>query len=213
LSGLKISAGIFEGVLLQGGGYGTTRTLRPEAELAYDFSSPSFNTHIFANGAFQNVHVQQTDLKSTMYGAGYGGRFEFGPVHLGAAGHYGKGVGLTYAFDGSATVSSSFQPPMPEPPIAPALRTMSGFVGFAQLVAGQFDFNLAAGQTQVKRASEDSNIPDSVIKTQTGISAGVVYHISENLHFDVDFLNTSFAWSGGEKQKVNFINTGVTMTF
>ena len=52
-----------------------------------------------------------------------------------------------------------------------------------------------------------------MIKTQTGISAGVVYHMSEKLHFDVDFINTSFVWYGGEKQRVNFVNTGVMMTF
>jgi hypothetical protein len=52
-----------------------------------------------------------------------------------------------------------------------------------------------------------------VLKTQTGISAGVVYHMNESLHFDVDFINTAFAWYGGEKQKVNFVNAGVTLTF
>jgi predicted porin len=130
-----------------------------------------------------------------------------GPVHIGAGGHYGKGVGVTYAFDGSPTTSSAVSTPPNE------MRLFSGLVAFGQLVAGQFDINVAVGQTQVKRHDADKNSPDSVLKTQTGISAGVVYHMDESLHFDVDFINTAFAWYGGEKQKVNFINAGITLTF
>jgi hypothetical protein len=211
LAGLRINAGIFEGVLLKGAGWSTTRTPRPEAEVTYDYASPSFKTHLFANGGYQKLYKSDSPDSETMYGTGYGGRFEVGPVHLGVGGHYGKGAGLYYTFDGSATLSSSA--PVPPDQQTNSLRTMSGVVAFLQLVAGQFDINLAAGQTQVKRVPADNNFTDSVIKTQTGISAGVVYHLSENFHLDIDFMNTSFAWSGGEKQKVNFINTGVTMTF
>jgi hypothetical protein len=210
-AGLRINAGIFEGVLLQGAGWSTTRMPRPEAEVTYDYASPSFKTHLFANGGYQKLYISDSPESETMYGAGYGGRFEVGPVHLGVGGHYGKGAGLYYTFDGSATLSSSAMVP-PDQQKNP-LRTMSGVVAFLQLVAGQFDINLAAGQTQVKRVPADNNFTDSVIKTQRAISAGVVYHMSENFHLDIDFMNTAFEWSGGEKQKVNFINAGVTMTF
>jgi hypothetical protein len=51
------------------------------------------------------------------------------------------------------------------------------------------------------------------IKTQTGISAGVVYHVNENLHLDVDYLRGMFRWYAGAKQDVNYINAGVTLTW
>src|SRR5262249_34837606 len=100
-------------------------------------------------------------------------------------------------------------------PSVPAneLRLFSGSSIFGQLALGSVDLNLAFGQTQVKRTVADMTVTDSLIKSQTGIAAAVVYHMNEGLHFDVDFINTSFAWYGGEKQKVNFINTGVTLTF
>jgi hypothetical protein len=207
LGGLKLTAGVFEPVLLQGAGWATTRGFRPEGELTYDLTSGSFKMHLFGNGSMQKLYIGGTIADATMYGAGYGGRVEVGPVHIGGGGHYGKGVGLTYAFDGSATSSSAVSTPPFD------LRTFAGFSAFGQLALGEFDINVAFGQTQVKRAPADLNFPDSVIKTQTGIAAGVVYHASDALHFDVDFINTSFAWYGGEKQKVNFVNTGMTLTF
>jgi len=54
---------------------------------------------------------------------------------------------------------------------------------------------------------------ESIIKSQTGISAGIVYHVSENLHLDVDYLNAAFKWYAGDSQTVNYINSGVTMTW
>jgi len=207
LSGLKLAAGLFEPVELQGAGWGTTRTPRPEGELTYDFTSGSFKMHLFGNGGFQKLYLSGTNLTTSMWGTGYGGRIEIGPVHIGGGGHYGKGVGVTYAFDGSATSSSAVSMPANE------LRTFSGISVLGQYVAGPFDLNLGFGQTQVKQVEADKTVTDSVLKTQTAISAGVVYHMSESFHFDVDFINTSFAWYGGEKQKVNFINTGVVLTF
>jgi hypothetical protein len=210
LGGLKLTAGVFEPVLLQGAGWGTTRAFRPETEVTYDMTSGNFKMHLFGNGSFQKLYNGGTVAEATMYGAGYGGRFEVGPVHIGGGGHYGKGVGLSYAFDGSAT-SSSAASTMSIPPNE--LRTFAGFSAFGQLALGEIDLNVAFGQTQVKRSEADLTVMDSVIKTQTGIAAGVVYHLNDALHFDVDFINTSFAWYGGEKQRVNFVNTGVTLTF
>jgi len=54
---------------------------------------------------------------------------------------------------------------------------------------------------------------ESVIKTQRGISAGLVYHVSDALHIDLDYLNARFDWYLGEKQVLNYLNTGVTMTW
>jgi hypothetical protein len=210
LGGLKLAAGVFDPVKLARAGWGTTRTPRGEGELTFDLTSGTFKMHLFGNGAFQKLYNGGTPEETTMYGAGYGGRVEVGPVHLGGGGHYGKGVGLSYAFEGSPTSSSAAA--MPPDALNP-LRTFSGFAVFAQVVAGRFDLNLGYGQTKVQLVDADLTSTDSVLKTQTAISAGVVYHITENFHLDVDFLNAAFAWYGGEQQKVNFLNTGVTVTF
>jgi hypothetical protein len=52
-----------------------------------------------------------------------------------------------------------------------------------------------------------------LIKYQLGLSAAVVYHLSDNLHFDFDYFRASFAWQLGEKQNVNFFNSGLTATW
>jgi hypothetical protein len=93
-------------------------------------------------------------------------------------------------------------------------RTFRGYSAIAQLALGEIDLSVGAGQTQVLRTDDDKNYsPDSLIKTQTGISAGVVYHATENVHIDLDFMNAGFSWYGQQSQKVNFINTGAVMTF
>jgi hypothetical protein len=207
LGGIKLAGGVFEPVLLQGAGWETTRGPRAEGELTYDLVSGAFKMHLFGNGGYQKLNVGGTTEEATMYGAGYGGRFEMGPVHIGGGGHYGKGVGITYAFDGSATSSSAVSLPPNE------LRMSSGFAVLGQIATGSFDLNVGFGQTQVKQTGADKTVTDSVLKTQTAVSAGVVYHATDFFHLDIDFIHTAFAWYGGEKQKVDFINTGVTVTF
>jgi len=207
LAGLKLTMGVFEPVALPETPWNASRLVRPEGELTYDYKGDAFKVHLFGNGGYQKLYVGGTPINTAMWATGYGGRVEIGPVHLGGGGHFGKGVGLTYAFDGSATSSSQHDPDPPQ------LRSFSGIVAMGQFVAGQFDINLGFGRTAVSKTDQDYATTDSVIKTQTGISGGVVYHLNESFHLDVDFINTSFEWSGGEKQKVNFLNGGVVVTF
>ena len=207
LSGFSIAAAIFDPVILPGS-WETSRTARPEAEAMYDVVSGSFKMHLFVNGAYQKLHLPSKTDNETVRGVGYGGRFEFGPLHLGGGGHYGKGLGLYYALEGSEADVGAAALTFP-------LRTADGYSAFAQYAAGPFDINVAFGQSRIHLLESDkaSDEAVSVIKTQTGISAGLVYHATENLHLDLDFLNGSFAWYKGEKQSVNYINTGVTMTW
>ena len=41
----------------------------------------------------------------------------------------------------------------------------------------------------------------------------VVYHYSSHVHFDIDYLRGDYAWFLGEKQVVNFLSTGMTVTW
>jgi hypothetical protein len=62
-------------------------------------------------------------------------------------------------------------------------------------VLGSFDLNASFGQSRIHLLDIDllpANADSHPIKTQTGISAGVVYHVNESLHLDVDYLRGMF---------------------
>jgi hypothetical protein len=206
LGGFKAAVGIFDPVNLAGS-WEVTRTARPEAELTYDLGAADsfFKLHVYLNGAYQKVYSGPND--ETVRGFGGGFRTEIGNLHLGAGGHYGKGLGLYYALEGSeADTPGSGKP----------FRTADGYSVFAQYVLGQFDLNAAFGQSRIHLLDDDllpENVDTHPIKTQTGISAGIVYHVNESLHLDLDYLRGMFRWYGDAKQDVNYINAGVTLTW
>jgi len=137
--------------------------------------------HLFGNGGYQKLYVGAR--RSTQHvGTGYGGRVEIGPVHLGGGGH-SAGVGLTYAFDGSATSSSQH-----DPIASAALVQRHRRDGAAR--RRQFDINLGFGRTQVARTDQDNATTDASSSPNRHFR-GVVYHLNESFHLDVDFINTS----------------------
>jgi hypothetical protein len=215
LAGLQLNLGVYDGVQIAGS-WETTRTPRPEFELTYDIKTDGFFFKAFVNGAYQKLYrIGLADENETMLGIGYGGRVEFGPIHLGGGGHYGRGLGLYYALEGGDT---SVGPTVVNPPEKPfELRTFDGFAAFAQYAPGDFDINLAFGQSRVHLLETDKTGPEaantSVIKTQTGISAGFVYHITKSFHWDIDYMRAMFRWYKGEKQDVNFVNSGITLNW
>jgi hypothetical protein len=147
---------------------------------------------------------------------GYGGRFEIGRIHLGVAGHYGKGLGLAYALQSDAiSVSQNFE-----------LRTFDGYSVIAQYAADRFDFNVGWGISRVFRLPSDDapeSANNSLLKYQMGYSAVFVYHVSENLHIDFEYFRADARWFGApavlaaggtaEKQAVNFFGTGAVATW
>jgi hypothetical protein len=206
LGGLKIALGIFDPVNLPGS-WESTRSARPETEITYDMGQADsfFKLHLYANGAVQKVYSGNKD--ETVKGIGGGFRTEVGNFHLGAGGHYGKGLGLYYALEGSEADTPGAGLPF---------RTASGFSIFGQYVLGKVDLNAAFGQSAIHREALDDDpehINDHPIRTQTGISAGVVYHAYDSLHFDIDYLRAMFRWYGGAKEDVNYLNAGVTVTW
>jgi hypothetical protein len=218
LAGLQLNVGVFDPVVITGYYPGTREPLF-ESEATYDFSRGRFKLHLFGNGAYQRLYLAASNTSATMDGVGYGGRLEFGPFHLGFAGHYGNGLGLSYALENSATSISQNN----------ELRRFDGYSVQAQLQAKGFDFNLGWGISRVfllqsdrdsiANCALDTDVIDpmrqcaSLIKRQIGYSAAVVYHIRDRVHLDLDYLRGDFAWFLGEKQTVNFINAGVTVTW
>ncbi len=213
LAGVQLSAGVYDPAALAGQAYERTRFLRPEFELTADEPVGSIGkVHGYFNGGYQpnyRTNSTNTDVGKLM-GIGYGGRVELGPVHVGAGGHRGRGLGFSY-------------PGLPAGPatqdLAGTLHETDGFFIMGQLSLGNFDVNGGYGKSTIHLTAFDltaqpNGYPKlSVISSQAGISAGVVYHARDWLHFDVDFMRADAKWSLGERQQINFYNAGTTITW
>jgi len=210
LGGLHLAVGVYDPVVITGH-YPVTREPLGESELTYDLSRSWFKMHLFANGAYQRLY--QGVNEATTEGVGYGGRFELGNFHIGGAGHYGTGLGLSYALENSATSISQNN----------KLRKFDGYSVIAQYVLGRFDLNGGWGISRVFLLQDDKDAIAmcgdegascaSVIRRQIGYFGAIVFHARPNIHVALDYLRGDYAWFLGEKQIVNFINTGVTITW
>ena len=139
-----------------------------------------------------------------MLGVGYGGRFELGPVHLGVAGHYGKGLGLSYALENSYAVADA----------ETHLRWGDGYYVQSQFVIGKFDVFAGWGIARVFLTDLDLRSPAvSVIKWQMGINAGIVYNVTPNLHFDLEYFRAEARWWLGEQQVLHSGAFGMTFNW
>ena len=227
LAGLHLNVGMFDPVVIVGS-WERTEWPRGEAELTFDRAFGSNGkVHAFVNGAYQTVYrpSEPDSTHTAAYGAGYGARVEVGPVHLGVAGHYGQGLGLYYALEASEASAETTG-------LGHRLRKSDGYYGQLQIALPKVDLNAGAGISRVFPLNTETAIvggmlqtlpgdgtPDkngnrqSLIKYQLGLSAAVVYHLSDNLHFDFDYFRASFAWQLGQKQVVNFFNSGLTATW
>jgi hypothetical protein len=167
---------------------------------------------LFANGAYQKVYKPGYCVATpatgpcdeTAAGFGYGGRVEVGPVHLGVAGHYGKGLGLSYALEQSYAAMDALN----------NLRTFDGYYVQSQVVLGKLDLFAGWGITRVFLTALDKTQPEySNIKYQTGINAGAVYNLSPNLHFDLEYFRAQAKWWLGEQQVLNSFAAGMTVNW
>ena len=203
VAGLQLSVGVYDPTTLPGY-YEATRDARPETELTYDVAGGIVKAHIFVNGAYQTFNKPGSNDSVNGYGAGYGGRLEVGPVHLGVAGHYGKGLGMQYAFQpGDISVSPNLE-----------LRTFDGYSALGQVVVGPVDLNAGWGISRTYALDSDKVMGANIsLPQQWAISAGVVYHVTSYLHLDVDYLHALASWTLNEGQVMNFINTGITATW
>lgn len=207
LAGFKLASAVFDPVSMAGSWDGA-RLARLEGEATYDMGAADsfFKLHLYLNGAHQKVY--QGRLGQTVNGVGGGFRTELGAFHLGAGGHTGKGLGLYYALEGSEADTPAGGKPF---------RTSQGYSVFAQYVVQRtVDLNASFGQSLIKLEASDldpANVDIHPIKSQTGIALGVVYHVNESLHLDVDYLRAMFRWYGGAKQDLNYFNVGATLTW
>jgi hypothetical protein len=176
--------------------------------------------------------IDERPQADVLGGAG-GARVEVGRFHLGVAGHRGRGIGVGYFLDGS---DANFAKDTTH-----ELRTFTGAYAQAQVGAGKFDFNAGWGVTWIDALEADKNsnwcglVPDptmpdkvcagytkatgvvlpasSILKSQMGWSAVVVYHATPNIHIAADYFLSNVKWQQGEQQIVHSYNLGTTVTW
>jgi hypothetical protein len=211
--GFMLTAGYYDPARFVGLYWDRTELGRPEAEATYDRVLGRLGRlHLFVNGAFQKVYATGSARSDDIWGVGYGGRIEISRFRLGLASHYGQGLGFDYAFEGSNAVV--------EIAMSQALRKFDGYYAQAMVVLGRIDVSAGVGMTRVHEVEADV-IPDpvsgmvavSVLKQRVGVAAAVVYHLSDFLHYDIDWFRADATWWLGETQVVNTINTGLTLTW
>jgi hypothetical protein len=153
-----------------------------------------------------------------------------GPVHLGLAAHYGRGLGLSFALQPAEQITAG------GPSQNYELRTFDGYYAQFQLALRRFDINAGAGVTRVHLlasdrldqldddgdpttpASNDDGNPGSLdprgfnnYKQQLGLSGAVVFHANDQLHFSLDYFRAQMEWYLADaKQVVHFVNAGGT---
>lgn len=222
LGGLQLHVGVFDPVHLNGA-WTRTKWPRPEGELT--FQSPPIGTtgkiFLFVNGVYERLYQTKSpdSTNTAAKGIGYGLRAEVGPLRLGFAGHYGRGLGLNYALEVSQAAVSQ----------ANALRWIDGYSVQSMVVLGKVDVSAAWGITRVFLNPDDllpyaihAIAPTTqdgiaqrydVIKQQQGFALGAVYHVRPWLHIDVDLFRANFAWFLGEKQVAYLANSGMMFTW
>lgn len=242
LGGIQLSVGVYDANAIPTTGV-LNRGKWPRLEYEATFERQIGATglvKLFSNGAFQSLYdYDGRAIKTDVWGTGFGGRLEIGPVKLGVAGHYGRGIGVTYTMEphGSLYFVEATQRATdcnlgtgPNCP-APKMRTVDG--GYVQTqiaVTKQLDVRAGAGVTRVAQLPEDANVGlmDSLmvhwvtLRQQIGIGAGLTLHVDKNVHLTLEYFRAQFQWwkpanpvpnSSFPSQVVNFVNAGITYDF
>jgi hypothetical protein len=207
VGGLTATVGLYEPALVAGH-WDRTPLPRGEGEVAYDATlGNKGKLHLFANGLLQQLGEHSTTRNTTVYGWAGGRRVELGPVRLGAGYYRGKGIGFSYAIENSTALYNS---------TTGNLRTFDGLYGQLMLVLGKIDLSAGIGQSRLHLIADDATVEfenSSFPKTQTGINAGIFYHLNEYVVLGFDFFQAKYTWTLGDKQTVNTGSLGVTFVW
>jgi len=220
LAGFQLSVAGFDPIQSQGAGnYVRTKYVRPEGELTFERKfGYTGKVVLFVDGEYQKVYKDAhcvvdplTNLPCSQYTAGVvgGGRFELGPVHIGATGFYGKGLGFNYALEVTDVATDQ----------TGIFRNTMGYYFQSQVVLRKFDLFAGWGRSTAYRTDGDVAIDPanpartSAIKYQMGANGGVVYNLTPQIHFDLDYFWARAKWFLGEKQELHAVNSGLTFNW
>jgi hypothetical protein len=213
LAGFAISGGVYDPVVLAGV-WELTPLPRLEGELTYDLPFGDLGKlHFAGSGLWQKLGIIGSARTTAATGVAGAARLEIGPLRLGFAGHYGKGLGFYYAIEDSAAAGYVANEMFGDPPdVNGTLRTFDGYYAQSAVVLGKVDLAAGYGAARLHMLDLDVKRTDTILpKKQAGINAGVFFHANENLVLGLDYFRADFAWYNGAKQGVNTISAGVTM--
>jgi hypothetical protein len=223
LGGFQLSLGAYDAVAFPNTNLlNRNRWPRAEGEMVF---ARSFGTtgffKLFVNGAWQRLYdFAGTPINSDVYGTGFGGRFEIGPVKIGLAGHYGKGVGVTYSLEPHYSVYfvertqaalQGMDPAFPNCQMnaseCPSIKMRTVWGAYAQTqiaVHRALDLRAGYGITAVQQLPEDkldwrTNDPAAsvgfvTIRQQVGIGGGLTFHAADNFHVTAEYFYAMFQW-------------------
>jgi hypothetical protein len=168
------------------------------------------------------------EYMTSAYGVGGGLMAYLGAVKLGGSGYMGRGLdGFEFlSFNPIvASLAGTGADGQPIPREQRKLRTGKGFLAEASLTLGSTTFMAGYGKHFLDRLPEDGAIilpGRPLIRTQTGISAGV-FHRIDSVIIGLDYFNAHYGFDPRNdgtvdapnfvaiKQTVNILNGGVTL--
>jgi hypothetical protein len=214
LGGFQLTVGLFDPVSLPGK-YERTPYPRLEGEVTFDRPVGEVgDLHLFVNGLWQDLEQQGmpsmpafVPRKTSSRGVGYGGWLRVLKLHVGFAAHYGYGLGIWNTLENTPQVADRTN----------TFRRFDGYYGAAGVTAGKVDLNVGVGVSRVYATPADAEdvvtSRASPVKYQRGESLGAYIHAAESLVVALEYFRADIAWYLGERQGVNFFNTGLTMTW
>jgi hypothetical protein len=222
-AGVKLQLGIYDPVRLLGG-WDRAGILRPEAQLSWEtkFGQTGF-VKLAAEGIWQQLklgtNIPDNELQkipereTAIWGVAGGGRFEYGPVRFGASAFHGKGLGFFTALQNDPSMFNL---------VTRELRTFTGFYGQSALVFGPLQVSLGAGTALADQLASDRDNCNEIVcgaarfsaaKSQTGLSAGVFYHVSEQLVLGLDYFRFIMKWHGARNSHFRRNADGTIATY
>jgi hypothetical protein len=174
------------------------------------------------------VVIGRNEYTQAAYGVGGGVQGYFGAVKVGASGYTGRGLDafelLTFnpILVGQAMQNADGSEVQRE---QRRFRTSKGILVEASLTLGSTTFMAGFGEAFLDRIPEDGPITAPgrpLIRTQTGISAGV-FHRIDSVVIGLDYFNAHYGFDPRNdgtadvpqfvaiEQRVNIVNSGVTL--
>jgi hypothetical protein len=227
MGGFQLSVGLFD-PSNSPGKLEITPLPRLEGEVTFEQKFSGGKFHVFANGMVQtlkenwlNAHDRlkaagatddvanaTRDLKSaTTRAVNYGFRAEISVVRIGFSSHYGYGIGMNNALENTPVVFDNAHDP----------RKFDAYYGVIGVDLDTVYLNAGYGITRLFTTEQDRQdaltAQQDPIKSQRGISAGINYRFSKNLVAALEFFGADHTWYLGETQRVQIVNSGLTMVW